>query len=225
MQEKLDWPLIAPLDLAATALIAIDMQVDFVAKDGWFDQLGIDLEPTRVAIEPLAELMEYCRASEVRVIHTRESYRPGGWDIAGNVKWRSGNSGLGYGEIGKSGRVLTRGETGWEIIPELAPLPTEWVIDKPGKSAFWGTDLDSGLRTIGIRNLIISGVTTDVCVQTTLRDAADLGYDCVLASDACAASKSQNHSNYIELLHSPTCSVAPIAAVKAIIERLGEANK
>lgn len=219
MQSDLDWPLVGSQNCDATALLVIDMQVDFVGPGGWFDQIGVSIEPSRRAIAPLARLMQTFRQRGITLIHTRESYRKGGWDIAGNAKWRSGNSGLAYGSLGKSGSVLTRGEAGWQIIPELAPSPDEWVIDKPGKSAFWGTDLDSGLRAQGITNLVISGVTTDVCVQTTLRDACDLGYDCILATDACAASKTQNHEDYLELLSTLPCSVAPMASVDSIIEK------
>ncbi|MEM9158664.1 MAG: cysteine hydrolase [Verrucomicrobiota bacterium] len=220
MVSDLEWPISQQLDLEATALLAIDMQIDFLGKGGWFDRIGVDVAPTRVAIEPLGKLLEYCRSNSIRVIHTREAYRPCGGDVSENIKWRTSHSGFAYGDPTPCGRVLTRGEGGWEIIPELAPLENEWVIDKPAKSAFWGTDLEYGLRTLGIQNLIICGVTTDVCTQSTLRDAADLGFDCILASDAAAASKTENHDAYIKLLSSPSSGVAPIKKVDEIIERL-----
>jgi nicotinamidase-related amidase len=209
VKSSLGWPLTSALSLQSTALLAIDMQVDFIGKDGWFDQLGIDLAAARSAIIPLQNLMSTCRELGIRVVHTRESYRACGGDIAANIRWRTRRSGIAYGQESKCGKVLTRDNPGWEIIEELQPLPHEWIVDKPGKSSFWGTDLEQGLQNLGIEHLIITGVTTDVCVQTTLRDAADLGFDCILASDAAAASKAENHDAYLELLSSPFSSATP----------------
>lgn len=218
MDSTFPWPVLGSFDPNRTALLAIDMQVDFVGPGGWFDQLGIPLDAARSAIAPMGRLLSACRRLGIRVVHTRESYRPGAYDVADNICWRTTQSGLPYGSPGRDGgRILTRGEPGWELIDELAAEPDEWVVDKPGKSAFWGTSLEHGLRTAGITQLIVGGVTTDVCVQTSFRDAADLGFDVLLASDACAASKASNHDSYLDLLRHPASAVGPLVETDALI--------
>jgi nicotinamidase-related amidase len=194
------WPFDGDLRASNTALIVIDMQVDFCARGGWVDQLGESIKNTRRPIATIARLLDAAREARLTIIHTREGHRPDLSDLNPNKRWRTRVHGLGVGDMGRSGRILTRGEPGHEIVAELAALPGEIIVDKPGKGGFHATDLDAALRTQGIRNLIIAGVTSDCCVQSTFRDAADLGYECVLASDATAAVESDNHEGSLAIL-------------------------
>jgi nicotinamidase-related amidase len=167
---------------AACALLIIDMQRDFLEPGGFGEMLGNDISRLRPAIEPNRRLLGAWRARGWPVLHTREGHRPDLACLPPSKKMR-GRGPATIGDLGPMGRILIRGEAGHDIIPELYPLPGEPVIDKPGKGAFYATDLHAIIQNLGIRQLIVTGVTTEVCVNTTVREANDRGYECLVPED------------------------------------------
>ena len=169
-------------DPKSCALMVIDMQRDFVDPGGFGEALGNDVSLLRKAIAPTRKVLAAARAKKLLVIHTREGHRPDLSDLPPSKKLR-GRLKTGIGDAGPMGRILVRGEYGHDIIDELKPVPGEPVVDKPGKGAFYATDLDAILRDRGVRELVVCGVTTEVCVNTTVREANDRGYDCLVLED------------------------------------------
>lgn len=170
-------------DPAKTALVVIDMQRDFIERGGFGDALGNDVSRIEAIIPTVARLLTLFRSHAMTVIHTREAHLPDMSDCPPS-KVARGNAAVRIGEEGPMGRLLVRGEPGNQIIDELAPMDGEWVIDKPGKGMFWNTGVMDKLQAAGITHLVFAGVTTEVCVQTSMREANDRGYECLLITDA-----------------------------------------
>jgi nicotinamidase-related amidase len=187
------------LDLASTALVIIDMQRDFMEPGGFGETLGNDVSRLATAVKPIANVLALAREMEMLVIHTREGHLPDLSD-APPAKVERGAPSLRIGDPGPMGRILIRGEPGHDIIPQLYPLDSEIVIDKPGKGAFYATELTEVLEKHGIENLLVCGVTTEVCVNTTVREANDRGYRCVVISDGCASYFPEFHDMGLKMI-------------------------
>ncbi|MEQ3750057.1 MAG: isochorismatase family cysteine hydrolase [Celeribacter sp.] len=207
------------LDRGKVALLVIDMQRDFIEEGGFGAALGNDVSRLRAIIPTVARLLDGFRAAGLPVLHTRECHAPDLSDCPPAKRLRGAPS-LRIGDPGPMGRILIAGEPGAEILPELAPLPGETVIDKPGKGAFYATDLQQVLQARGITQLIVAGVTTEVCVQTTMREANDRGYDCLLAEDATESYFASFKAATVEMIVAQGGIVGWAAPVDAILEAI-----
>lgn len=194
------WPYTGQLELERTALVLIDWQQDFCGPGGYVDAMGYDLSLTRAPVTATRRVLERWRALQGTIVHTQEGHKPDLSDCPPNKLWRSKRIGAGIGDPGPCGRILVRDEPGWEIIPELAPLPGEVVVDKATKGAFCQTELDLVLRNKRILSLVFTGITTDVCVSTTMREANDLGYECLVLSDCTGATDPGNHAAALKMV-------------------------
>ena len=211
-----------PFDLAPgrCALLIIDMQRDFLEPGGFGAALGNDVAMLRRAIGPTRRVLAAARQQRLLVIHTREGHRPDLADLP-PAKRERGRLATRIGDLGPMGRILVRGEPGHDIIPELAPIDGEPVVDKPGKGAFYATDLEAMLRNRGIAQLIVCGVTTEVCVNTTVREANDRGFDCLVLEDCVASYFAAFQQAGIEMIKAQGGIFGWVAPSAALLAALG----
>lgn len=212
------------VDPARTAVVIIDMQRDFLEPGGFGETLGNDVSLLSAAIEPCKALLAGARRHGMLVIHTREGHRPDMSD-APPAKVERGVPSARIGDVGPMGRILIRGEPGHDIVSELYPIAGEPVIDKPGKGAFYATDLQSVLRNRGIENLIVCGVTTEVCVNTTVREANDRGYRCVVLADCCASYFPEFHAMGLQMIKAQGGIFGWVSDARAMVAAVGAAAK
>jgi nicotinamidase-related amidase len=212
-------PVPITLDWSKTALVIIDMQRDFMEPGGFGETLGNDVSQLARAVKPIANLLAAARASGMLVVHTREGHLPDLSD-APAAKVERGAPSLRIGDPGPMGRILIRGEAGHDIIPELYPLDGEVVIDKPGKGAFYATGFGDVLAKYGIENLLVCGVTTEVCVNTTVREANDRGYRCVVVSDGCASYFPEFHEMGLKMIKAQGGIFGWVAESTAILKAM-----
>jgi nicotinamidase-related amidase len=206
-------------DKNRTALLIIDMQRDFLEPGGFGAALGNDVSRLANVVEPTRRVLEAARANGLLVIHTREGHRPDLSDLS-PAKRRRGRFALTVGDPGPMGRILVHGEAGHDLVPALAPIEGEPVIDKPGKGAFYATDLEAILRNRGMTHLIVCGVTTEVCVNTTVREANDRGYDCLVLSDCTGSYFPDFHEQALRMICAQGGVVGWVGSSDALIEAL-----
>jgi biuret amidohydrolase len=212
-------PIALRVQLDRAALVIIDMQRDFLELGGFGAALGNDVLRLKSAVEPCKNVLAAFRRHGGLIIHTREGHRPDLTD-APRLKVERGHPTLRIGAPGPMGRILVRGEPGHDIIPELYPAPGEPVIDKPGKGAFYQTDLDLMLRNRGIETLFVCGVTTEVCVNTTVREANDRGYRCIVLSDCCASYFPEFHDMGLKMVKAQGGIFGSVASSRALLAGL-----
>lgn len=203
-----------------TAVVVIDMQVDFLGPGGWADMAGVDLDRMRAIIPAQQRILEAARKAGMMVVYTREGHRPNGRDLTSVKQFRSRIGGAGVGDRSPIGRILTRGEPGWEIIPELAPEPGDPTIDKVGSGCFYGTETEHLLRRSGIENLIFVGVTTECCVHTSLREASDRGFDNLLVEDACAGTTPELQDAAVMIVRNPNTLFGTVTTADRLLQSM-----
>ena len=207
------------IDPRRTAIVMIDMQRDFLEPGGFGETLGNDVSLLAKAIKPAKALLTWARKLGMLIVHTREGHRPDMAD-APPAKVERGAPSMRIGDPGAMGRILIRGEAGHDIIPELAPLEGEPVVDKPGKGAFYATDLQTILQNHRIENLIVGGVTTEVCVHTTVREANDRGYRCIVAGDCCGSYFPEFHEMGLKMIKAQGGIFGWVSDSSAILEAM-----
>jgi nicotinamidase-related amidase len=214
-------PQAAPIDVDRTALIIIDMQRDFLEPGGFGESLGNDVSKLHRAVEPCKKVLAIARSLGMLVIHTREGHRPDLTDLHPRKFQRPGSTTPGLiGTDGPFGRIMIRGEAGHDIIPDLYPEPGEPVIDKPGKGSFYATDLETILTSKNITTLLVCGVTTEICVNSTIREANDRGYFCICVADCCASYFDEFHDMAVKMMKAQGGILAYVAESKTICESL-----
>lgn len=204
---------------AHTALVVIDMQRDFIEPGGFGETLGNDVSRLAPAVPVVEALLAFARRQGLFVVHTRESHVPDLSDCPPSKRTR-GNAGLRIGDRGPMGRILVRGEPGNDFLPALQPHAGELVVDKPGKGAFYATSLDLVLRTRGITHIVLTGITTDVCVHTTMREANDRGFECLLLSDCTGATDASNYEAALKMVTMQGGVFGAVATSSALLAAL-----
>lgn len=222
--QPYDFPLGGPLRPARTALLVIDMQRDFCEPHGYLHARGDDIAATRAVIPRIARARQAAERAGLLMVYTREGHAPDLSDLPEVKRLKTARAGAEIGSRGPLGRLLVRGEPGWDFVPELRPRPQDVVIDKPGTGAFTATDLDRVLRARGIEHLVLTGVTTGVCVTSTAREAADRGYGVLVLGDCCAEPDPQRHRMALELLQIESGYIATVGESDAFLAALAPAR-
>jgi nicotinamidase-related amidase len=220
LADPYPWPLMGGIAADRCAVVVIDMQIDFCDPRGYIGQMGYDLALLRAPIEPIRRVLDAARAAGMKVVHTRQGYRP---DMADMPPWRAERfrrAGVPVGERGPLGRILVRHEAGWQIIPELTPRPGEPVIDKTACGAFTGTDMETVLRGLGVECLAFCGNTIDVCVHGSLREANDRGFQSLLLADCCGAVDPGLHAWALESVKVEGGALGSVAGSDAFAQAL-----
>jgi len=205
---------------SSAALVVIDMQRDFCEPAGYMGQRGDDVSAAAALIARIAEVRAAARAAGMKVIYTREGHQPDLGDLPESKRAKTRRAGAEIGSVGSLGRLLVRGEPGWDIVPELTPSQGEAIVDKPGTGAFFATDLEHRLRVQRIEQLVLVGVTTGVCVSTTAREASDRGFHVLVLSDCCAEPDQRTHAIALDLLQVEGGYVATVAERKSLMQVL-----
>ncbi|MGV3479305.1 MAG: cysteine hydrolase family protein [Sphingobium sp.] len=221
--KPFDYPYDGRLDPARTALLVIDMQNNYLAPDGYFARRGYDPAPLRAIVPMLARLVDATRAAGCRIVWTRQGNRADLADASPYDLWRAARAGIVFDGEGDAAALL-RGTPGFDIVDELRPAPDDIIVDKTANGAFCQTDLDMVLRTQGITHLLFSGITTDVCVHTTLREAVDRKYQCLTVTDCCASGDAYAHEAAIHMITVEDGIFGTIATVDAVIGGLGSTH-
>jgi nicotinamidase-related amidase len=212
------------IDPARTAVVVIDMQRDFLEPGGFGETLGNDVSLLQCAVDPIRDVLESARTMRMLIIHTREGHFPDLSD-APKAKVERGAPSLRIGAPGPMGRILIRGEKGHGIIEELKPLPGEYIIDKPGKGAFYATGLLTLLKAERIENLIVCGVTTEVCVHTTVREANDRGFKCIVPGDCCASYFPEFHEAGLKMIKAQGGIFGWVTDSARLLSAMGQARR